>query len=115
MGKNKTTPKKPAAIFRIPASIVRIVSGLFLAIVIYWLGNSLRRDDLVLADKYGQEAHFHGKAAWILSGSMFCFAIFMVALITIPKHRTAIRCLKYAGCALFVIGIAVGIWIYRNK
>jgi len=110
-----STHKKHGVSFSIPASVVRIGSGLLLALVIYWLGSSLDRDDLALAGRSGTVVHFHGFAAWLIAASLFCFAAFVVSWLSLHKYRIFRRCLLYAACSFFIIGIVVGIWSVRHK
>ena len=110
-----STHKKHGGSFSIPASVVRVSCGLLLALVIYWLGTSLGRDDLVLADRFGTVVHFHGLSAWLVAASLFCFAAFVVSWLSLHKYRIFRRCLLYAAWSFLIIGIVVGIWSVRHK
>jgi hypothetical protein len=101
--------------FIIPAAAVRIVSGLFFALVIVWLGCSISKDDLVLPTRHSRLVHFHGHAVWILSGSILCFAACMVSCLIIPINQTLHRWTRNFGWGLFVAGIAVAIAETKNK
>jgi hypothetical protein len=99
----------------IPGSVVRIVSGLFFALVIVWLGYSIYNDNLVLPDKYGRIVRFHGHSVWVLSGSILCFATCMVSCLIIPMNQTFHRWTRNFGWGLFVAGIIVVIAETKNK
>jgi hypothetical protein len=110
LGKMKSTHKEPAIKFRIPAFVVRVVSGSLLALVIYWLSKSLGRDDLVLVNKYRTVVHLHGQDAWLISASIFCIVASVVGFLNMPKYRHAWRSIWYLGWSLFVIGFVIAIF-----
>jgi hypothetical protein len=99
----------------IPASVVRIVSGLFFALVIVWLGYSIYKDDLALPTKYSGLVHFHGQAVWVLSGSILCFVICKVICLIMPINQTFHRWTRNFGWGLFVAGIIIAIAETKNK
>jgi hypothetical protein len=99
----------------IPAAVVRIISGLFFAIIIVWLGYSISKDDLALPTRYRGLVHFHGHAVWILSGSILCFAICMVSCLIMPMNQTFHRWTRNFGWTLFAAGIIVAIAETKNN
>lgn len=110
----ETQSREPSAAITIPGGMVKFVGGLLLAGVIYWLSSSLHKDDVMIPGKYGHAAHFHGLAAWFMSGSVFCFAVLVAGFLIMPKYRSYRRKLVYMGWALFFIGIVVGIWNHNK-
>jgi len=105
----KSTRHEPPASFRIPGVVVRIISVLFFALVVVWLGYGIHKNDLAVPTKNRGLAHFHGRAVWFMSGSIFCFAASVVAWLNIPKSRKFIRWIYYLGWSLFATGIVVAI------
>ncbi|HEU6448748.1 MAG TPA: hypothetical protein VFV23_09975 [Verrucomicrobiae bacterium] len=110
----ESTHKEPKAKFTISGANVRIISGLFFALVVIWLGYSIYNDDLVLPTKYRGLVHFHGHAVWVLSGSILCFATCMVSCLIIPMNQTFHRWTRNFGWGLFVAGIIVAILETKN-
>jgi hypothetical protein len=111
----KSTDKEPTAKLTISGANVRIGSGIFFAIIIAWLGDSIYHDDLVLPGRYNGVVHFNGQAVWILSGSILCFAICMVSCLIMPMNQTFHRWTRNYGWVLFVVGIIVAIAETKNK
>jgi hypothetical protein len=112
--------KEPKAILTISGANVKIASGLFFAGIIFWLGYSLYKDDLVLIlpkTKFQWEiAHFHGLVAWFLSGSVFCFAGCLVSCVTIPMNQVLHRWIRNLAWVFFFVGlIIVPIWQTHGK
>jgi len=105
----ETQSREPVALFTIPSLGVKTGGFLLLAIVIYWLSNSLRKNDLELPGR-NSVAHFHGLAAWLEAASVFCFAVLVVGFFIMPGYRAYRRALLYMAWGLFIIGIIVGIW-----
>jgi hypothetical protein len=111
----KLENKKPVREFTIPGGIVRTFSILLLGIVIFWLGHSIIKNDLALPTKYHGMAHFHGRAVWFLSGSVFCFTLSMLGLFNAPRHHNFNRWMRYVSYSLFAVGFIVAILGIQNK
>jgi hypothetical protein len=104
-----TQSRAPAALFTISHSASMFSGILLLAIVIYWLGNSLYKNDLEMPAKHGA-VHFYGLSAWLESGSIMCFTILVAGFLIMPMYRSYRRGLLYMAWALLIIGVIVGIW-----
>jgi len=126
---HKKSPKRPRKLTASQIIIKFLVFPLvgLLALYIFLCGVvGLYFDDVKLYNprRVATPAHFHGIAAWLLVGSYYSLAVFLVSIVfrfnfdqspQRPFYKTFNRWLKYIGWSFFIGAIISGIFLYHKK
>lgn len=103
--------------------LVRTVCGLVAAFLLFYGVRGIYRDDLFVPTRRGNGIHFHGLAAWMAAGGLFCFATSLISCLISgfenppnrPGYRIFIKSMKYLGTGLFFGAFAVVILFIHKK
>jgi hypothetical protein len=84
--------------------------------LLWWGGNGVYHDDLLLAGNRGGKIHLHGEAAWMMCGAMICWVLALLSVI-VDHYDTRDNEIGYenfvfisswAGIGLMVVAVVYG-------